>query len=55
MKRPNTAGAGWTAVPCLVATTPRGGPQAPLTEPLAVLREAARTTGVALTMAADGV
>lgn len=42
-------------IPCLVATTPRGGPQAPLTEPLAVLREAARTAGVALTTAADGV
>ncbi|MEV5203212.1 hypothetical protein [Streptomyces sp. NPDC053720] len=42
-------------VPCLVATTPRGRPQAPLTEPLAVLREAARTVGVALTTATDGV
>lgn len=41
-------------VPCLVATTPRGGPQTPLAEPLAVLREAARTAGVA-PPASDGV
>ncbi|GAA1323456.1 hypothetical protein GCM10009647_058340 [Streptomyces sanglieri] len=40
-------------VPCLVATTPRGGPQAPLAETPAALQEAARTTGVALTTAAD--
>ncbi|MFE7113531.1 hypothetical protein ACFU98_45865 [Streptomyces sp. NPDC057575] len=45
----------WDCVPCLVATTPRGGPQASLTEPLAVLREAARAAGVALTTATDGV
>ncbi|WP_406505377.1 hypothetical protein [Streptomyces sp. NBC_01602] len=40
-------------MPCLLATTPRGGPHAPLAETLAVLREAAREAGVALTIATD--
>ncbi|WP_331757194.1 hypothetical protein OH782_42045 (plasmid) [Streptomyces sp. NBC_01544] len=41
-------------MPCLLATTPRGGPRAPLADTLAVLRAAARDTGVALTIVADG-
>ncbi|MET8331744.1 hypothetical protein [Streptomyces sp. NPDC005181] len=40
-------------MPCLIATTPRGGPRAPLTDTLAVLREAAREAGVHLTIVAD--
>lgn len=36
-------------MPCFRATTPRGGPRAPLADTLAVLREA----GVALTIVAD--
>ncbi|MFF1962936.1 hypothetical protein ACFVW5_04810 [Streptomyces sp. NPDC058232] len=41
-------------LPCLLATTPRGGPRAPLADTLAVLREAAREAGVALTIVTDG-
>jgi hypothetical protein len=37
-------------MPCLIATTPRGGPRAPLAETVNVLREAAREAGVALTI-----
>ncbi|MFF1843033.1 hypothetical protein ACFVW9_14970 [Streptomyces sp. NPDC058217] len=38
-------------MPCLIATTPRSdGPRAPLADTLAVLREAAREAGVALTI-----
>ena len=41
-------------MPCLIATTPRGdSPRAPLADTLAVLREAAREAGVALTIATD--
>ncbi|MFF0291013.1 hypothetical protein [Streptomyces sp. NPDC005262] len=40
-------------MPCLIATTPRGGPRAPIVDTLAVLREAAREAGVALTIVAD--
>ncbi|MFF3057021.1 hypothetical protein [Streptomyces sp. NPDC057909] len=40
-------------VPCLIATTPCGGPRAPLTNTLAVLREAAREARVTLTVVAD--
>lgn len=36
-------------MPCLLATTPRGGPRGPLADTVAVLREA----GVALTIVAD--
>lgn len=39
--------------PCLIATTPRGGPRGPLAETVAVLQEAAREAGVALTMRTD--
>ncbi|MFD5064583.1 hypothetical protein [Streptomyces sp. NPDC058394] len=38
-------------MPCLIATTPRGGLRAPDT--LAVLREAAREAGVDMTIVAD--
>ncbi|MDP5315302.1 hypothetical protein [Streptomyces poriferorum] len=40
---------------CLLATTPRGGPTAPLADTLAVLREAARVVGVDLTIVTDGL
>ncbi|MDX3766399.1 MULTISPECIES: hypothetical protein [unclassified Streptomyces] len=40
-------------MPCLIATTPRGGPRAPLADTLAVLREAADEAGVDLTVVAD--
>lgn len=40
-------------MPCLVATTPRGGPPGPLEDTLAVLREAAATAGVALIIVTD--
>lgn len=40
--------------PCLIATTPHGGPAAPLADTLAVLREAAREAGVVLTIVTDG-
>ncbi|WP_328919841.1 hypothetical protein OH781_36780 [Streptomyces sp. NBC_01550] len=40
-------------MPCLIATTPRGGPHAPLADTLAVLREAAHKAGVDLTIVAD--
>ncbi|MGW3821773.1 hypothetical protein ACWEAF_05560 [Streptomyces sp. NPDC005071] len=40
-------------MPCLVATTPRGGPRAPLADTVAVLREAAREAGVDLTIRTD--
>ncbi|MFE6977231.1 hypothetical protein [Streptomyces sp. NPDC057682] len=40
-------------MPCLVATTPRGGPPGPLEDTMAVLREAAATVGVALTVVTD--
>ncbi|SFT31796.1 hypothetical protein [Streptomyces sp. ok210] len=40
-------------MPCLIATTPRGGPRAPLVETVNVLREAAREAGVALTIVTD--
>lgn len=40
--------------PCLIATTPRGGPAAPLTDILAVLRDAAREVGVSLAIVTDG-
>jgi hypothetical protein len=40
-------------MPCLIATTPRGGPRGPLEGTVAVLREAAREAGVALTIATD--
>ncbi|MFF3359533.1 hypothetical protein ACFYWN_44830 [Streptomyces sp. NPDC002917] len=38
---------------CLIATTPRGGPRAPLADTVAVLREAAREAGAALSIVAD--
>lgn len=41
-------------MPCLLATTPRGGPRAPLADTLGVLREAAREAGVGLTIVTDG-
>ncbi|MGW3736630.1 hypothetical protein [Streptomyces sp. NPDC005148] len=41
-------------MPCLLATTPRGRSRAPLADTLAVLREAAREAGVALTIVTDG-
>lgn len=41
-------------MPCLIATTPRGGSAAPLADTLAVLRGAAREAGVALTIVTDG-
>lgn len=41
-------------MPCLLATTPRGGPRAPLADTLAVLREAAREAGVVLIFVTDG-
>ncbi|MET8185544.1 MULTISPECIES: hypothetical protein [unclassified Streptomyces] len=40
-------------MPCLIATTPRGGPRGPLSDTLAVLREAAAEAGVALIITAD--
>ncbi|WP_330245253.1 hypothetical protein OHA33_18865 [Streptomyces sp. NBC_00562] len=41
-------------MPCLIATAPRGGgPRAPLTDTLTVLREAAREAGVDLAIVAD--
>ncbi|MCX5317783.1 hypothetical protein [Streptomyces sp. NBC_00154] len=40
-------------MPCLIATTPRGGPRAPLADTLAVLRQAAHEAGVDLTIVAD--
>ncbi|MEU8829303.1 hypothetical protein [Streptomyces sp900116325] len=40
-------------MPCLIATTPRGSSRAPLADTLAVLREAAREAGVALTIVTD--
>ncbi|MGY4930296.1 hypothetical protein ACWD7T_04100 [Streptomyces sp. 900116325] len=40
-------------MPCLTATTPRGGPRGPLADTLAVLREVARKTGVPLTIVTD--
>jgi hypothetical protein len=39
-------------MPCLIATTPRGGPRAPLADTLAVLRQAAHEAGVDLTIVA---
>ncbi|MDF6042105.1 hypothetical protein LRD69_07985 [Streptomyces sp. JH14] len=39
--------------PCLIATTPRGGPRAPLADTVAVPREAAREAGVSLTIVTD--
>ncbi|WP_433916940.1 hypothetical protein [Streptomyces sp. NBC_01744] len=39
-------------MPCLLATTPRGGPRAPLADTLAVLRQAAHEAGVDLTIVA---
>ncbi|MFE4800135.1 hypothetical protein ACFRFL_35195 [Streptomyces sp. NPDC056708] len=54
----DTAGHGrrWLdrCMPCLLATTPRGGPRRPRADTLAVLREAAREAGIALTIVADG-
>ncbi|MGW3829152.1 hypothetical protein ACWEAF_45020 [Streptomyces sp. NPDC005071] len=41
-------------MPCLIATTPRGGPRAPLADTLAVLREAAQEAGATLTIRTDG-
>ncbi|WP_371798430.1 hypothetical protein OG963_04100 [Streptomyces sp. NBC_01707] len=40
-------------MPCLIATTPRGGPRAPLTDTLAVLQKAARKAGAAVTIRTD--
>ncbi|WP_326624656.1 MULTISPECIES: hypothetical protein [unclassified Streptomyces] len=40
-------------MPCLIATTPRGGLRAPIADTLAVLREAAREAGVDMTIVAD--
>ncbi|MFE7793560.1 hypothetical protein [Streptomyces sp. NPDC057460] len=40
-------------MPCLIATTPRGGFRAPIADSLAVLREATREAGVDLTIVAD--
>ncbi|MFE7794513.1 hypothetical protein [Streptomyces sp. NPDC057460] len=40
-------------MPCLIATTPSGGPRAPLADMLAVLRQAAHEAGVDLTVVAD--
>jgi hypothetical protein len=40
-------------MPCLVATTSRGGPRAPLVETVNVLREAGREAGVLLTIVTD--
>ncbi|WP_406309808.1 hypothetical protein [Streptomyces sp. NBC_00623] len=40
-------------MPCLIATTPRGGPRAPLADTLAVLREAARGAGATVTIRTD--
>ncbi|MFF1301077.1 hypothetical protein [Streptomyces sp. NPDC058296] len=40
-------------MPCLIATTPRGGPRGPLEDTVAVLRDAAREAGVALTIGTD--
>ncbi|MEU8833493.1 hypothetical protein [Streptomyces sp900116325] len=40
-------------MPCLIATTPRGGPRTPLADTLAVLREAAREAGAAVTIKTD--
>jgi hypothetical protein len=40
-------------MPCLIATTPRGCPRAPLADTVAVLREAAREAGVAVTIVTD--
>ncbi|WP_405699031.1 hypothetical protein OG209_04995 [Streptomyces sp. NBC_01383] len=41
-------------MPCLVATTPRGGPQAPVEDTVTALHESAREAGVALTIVTDG-
>lgn len=41
-------------MPCLVATTPRGGLTGPLADTLDVLRDAAREAGVTLTIITDG-
>jgi hypothetical protein len=41
-------------MPCLLATTPRGGPRAPLADTLTVLRKAAHEAGVTLTIVTDG-
>ncbi|WP_329162750.1 hypothetical protein OHB49_23565 [Streptomyces sp. NBC_01717] len=40
-------------MPCLIATTPRGGPRARLTDTLAVLRETAREAGATVTIRTD--
>jgi hypothetical protein len=40
-------------MPCLIATTPRGGPRAPLVETVNVVREAAREAGAAVTIVTD--
>ncbi|MET8420546.1 hypothetical protein ACWD7C_01035 [Streptomyces sp. NPDC005134] len=40
-------------MPCLIATTPRGGPRAPLADTLAVLRETAREAGATVTIRTD--
>ncbi|MFE7398870.1 hypothetical protein [Streptomyces sp. NPDC057557] len=40
-------------MPCLIVTTPRGGPRAPLTAMLAMLREAAQEAGVDLSIVTD--
>jgi hypothetical protein len=40
-------------MPCLIATTPRGGPRGPLADTVAVLRDAAREAGVALSIVTD--
>nr|WTB35184.1 hypothetical protein OG781_42140 [Streptomyces sp. NBC_00830] len=40
-------------MPCLIATTPRGGPRAPLADTLTVLREAAQEAGVTVTIRTD--
>ncbi|MFG3136157.1 hypothetical protein ACGFZA_08025 [Streptomyces sp. NPDC048211] len=41
-------------MPCLVATTPRGGPQKPLEDIAAAIREAAREAGATVTIVTDG-
>ncbi|WP_371602307.1 hypothetical protein OG345_05305 [Streptomyces sp. NBC_01220] len=41
-------------MPCLVASTPRGGPRVPLESTVAVIREAAREAGATVTIVTDG-
>lgn len=41
-------------MPCLVATTPRGGSQKPLEDTMAAIRKAAREAGATVTIVTDG-